>query len=259
MKKILMFLAGVMLLTSCGSTTEGLTNGAMFGSIIGSAIGGATGGWRGRDIGTLVGMATGAATGAAIGAASEQAQGRAYQQGVRDGRASKDDAYVAQHRREFYANKENGNGTDDSGYSSDAVYNDVITLDGSSAPKTDNKQPALRFEHAVQVGNVRFINDANTTHIGKGELVKIAFDIRNTTADVIKNIVPVVIETTGNKRIMVSPSTMIESLPGKRALRYTAFVSAQKNLKSGQAHFVLSVKSGDKTISNIVEFDVPLE
>lgn len=263
MRKILMFLAGVMLLTSCGSASEGMVNGAMFGSIIGSAIGGVSGGWRGRDVGTLVGMATGAMAGAAMGAANEQAQEKAYRQGVRDGRASKDDAYVAQHRREFYQNKENKRANDASGYSDDAIYDDVVTLDGvsSAAPTTDNSstEPAIKFEHAVQIENVRFINDGNTTHIAKGELVKIAFDIRNTTPDVIHDIVPIVNETTGNKRIVISPSTMIENLPGRRALRYTAFVSAQKNLKTGMAHFTLCVKTADKVVSNVVEFDVPLD
>ena len=69
---------------------------------------------------------------------------------------------------------------------------------------------------------------------------------------------PMVQETTGNKRLLISPSTMIETLDAHKAIRYTAFISAQDNLKTGAAHFRISVLAGKTLVSNIVEFDIPL-
>lgn len=255
-----MFLAGVLMLTSCGSTESGLFTGAAFGSIIGSCIGGIAGGPRGHDVGTLVGLASGAAMGAAVGHANE----RSY--------------YTAD--QASYSNSNYSSTTEDiSGYSSNAVYDDVITMQPAVLKASDvtttgesyvrdttvtlnQLQEALSnapvSQYAVTIQNVRFINDSNTEHISKGELVKIAFEMRNTSGSTLAGLVPSVEETTGNKRLMISPSTMIESLASKRALRYTAYVSAQKNLKTGTAHFRVSVKSNNAVISNVVEFDIPL-
>ena len=72
MKKLIILAAGVLVLSSCGTTGSGAFAGASFGGMIGSAIGGIIGGPRGSDVGTLIGMGTGAAAGAAIGSAAEK-------------------------------------------------------------------------------------------------------------------------------------------------------------------------------------------
>lgn len=254
MKKVIMFLAGVLMLTSCGSTEGGLFTGATFGSIIGSCIGGISGGPRGSDIGTLVGMAAGAATGAAIGAANEQ---QYYAQ-----------AETSSNSYSSYRSSRPSN--DESGYSSNGGYDDSFTMQPVSPSNevTDTtisinalqkaQSEMAASQYPVTLSEVRFINDSNTEHIGRGELVKISFELRNTSGGMLSSLVPTVQETTGNKRLMISPSTMIESLAAGKVLRYTTYISAQKNLKTGVAHFVVSVKSNGATVSNVVEFDIPL-
>ena len=127
----------------------------------------------------------------------------------------------------------------------------------STSSKTTVK-PMTKYATNIRIENISFVNNDNTVHIAKGEVAKIVFEIRNVTASSWDNIVPTVEETTGNKRLLVSPSIMIESIAPHRAVRYTAFISAQKNLKTGTAHFKLSVKRNGEVFSNVEEFDVPL-
>lgn len=224
-----LLMMGVVTMTSCGTAASGAFNGATFGGIIGSCIGGISGGPRGSDIGTLVGMATGAAAGVAIGSAVERrAQGDGY-------------AYSGGGAAEYGAAER----------SEQPVYDDVITLQ-------PQRQGAAEQNTSIVVDNVRFINDAGTMHIARGELVKISFEIRNTTAGDITNIVPVVDETTRNKRLMHSPTTMVESLGPHKGIRYTAYISAQDNLRTGTAHFRIYVMTGNAVVSNVIEFDIPL-
>lgn len=242
MKALSSLIVGAIIVSSCGSTGSGAFSGAMLGGVIGSCIGGIGGGPRGSDIGTLVGMAGGAAAGAAIANAAEQQQARAYNAA----RYSNDsyDSYSSQ-------------GSDPGERSEKPVYDDVITMDGGQTQQ--QKEDAKAYATDIRIDNIRFINNSNTTHISKGELVKISFEVRNVTNSASTNIVPMVQETTGNKRILISPSTMIESLAPHKAIRYTAFVSAQKNLKTGTAHFRLCVMSNGGVVSNVEEFDIPLE
>lgn len=250
MKKLVILIVGAIMMTSCGTTGTGALTGAMFGGMIGSAIGGIGGGPRGSDIGTLIGMSAGAMAGAAVGSAAEQQTTQSY---------------YAQHHDGTYtrSSSENNYGQRGGAYqqgterSDQPLYDDVITME--TPTDTMPAVTAPLYTTDIVISNVRFINDANTQHISAGELVRISFEIRNVTQETKYNIVPVVKETTGNKRLLVSPSTLIESLPARKALRYTAFVSAQENLKSGTAHFVISVDANKNVASNIVEFDVPLE
>ena len=61
-------LSAALLVSGCGSISDGGASGgflgAELGSILGSAIGGISGGPRGSDVGTIVGMAGGAVMGA---------------------------------------------------------------------------------------------------------------------------------------------------------------------------------------------------
>ena len=268
-------------LSSCTTTGAGAMTGAMFGGVIGSSIGGIGGGYRGSNVGTLVGMAAGAATGAAIGAAAEAKEREAEAEFIREERES-----VREHYRSLGINNAKPDDTDDvygsprrsdaSGYSSDPVYDDRIEL----TPSTNNPTPTTSagsvstttvptavvevsetsavIATPIKIENARFINEQNTTHIAKGELVKISFEIRNMSDAAINNVVPVVKETTGNKHLLISPSTLVERLAAHKAIRYTAYVSAEKTLKTGTAHFVIAIYSDNNQISNTIEFDVTL-
>lgn len=204
MKKLIIFIAGVMMLTSCGTTGSGAFSGAMFGGMIGSAIGGIIGGPRGSDVGTIVGMATGAVGGAAIEAASER-------------------------------------------------------KDQQQAAPYDSEVTDIAESQYIDIRNATFQGEKDDQHIYGGETAKISFEIHNMTGNIVTNLVPMVKETTENKRLAVSPAIMIENLGPHRALRYTAYISAQDNLKRGTAHFQLYIMNGRDVVSNTIEFDMPLE
>lgn len=206
MKKLIILAAGVVMLSSCGTTGSGAFAGASFGGMIGSAIGGIIGGPRGSDVGTLIGMGTGAAAGAAIGSAAEKQ--------VEDNRSAR----------------------------SEVVYQD----------------PADNYANVVTICNARFVNNSGSVHIAKGETAKISFEIHNSTSEVLYNLVPMVRETTGNRRLSVSPAILLETLGAGRAVRYTAFITAEDNLKKGTAHFNICVETDGRPVSNTVELDVPL-
>ena len=243
-----------LLLTSCTTTGGGAMTGAMFGSIIGSSIGGISGGPRGSDIGTLVGMAVGAGTGAAVGAANE----------------AKEREQVREHYRNLHIDRKGAPGKQeagddmygDSGYSADPVYDDRIDFDAPQPAgvrsATVTPLPAEETATPILIENARFINNDNTTHIAKGELVKISFEVRNVSGKSLYGIVPTVKETTGNKHLIISPATMIESIGSHRAIRYTAYISAEQSLKKGSAHFQITVVSAGEQLSNVIDFDVPL-
>ena len=269
----------VMLTTSCTTTGGGALTGAMFGSVIGSSIGGIGGGYRGSNVGTLVGMAVGAGTGAAIGAAAEAQQREAEAEYRRAERES-----VREHYRSLGINARPDDSDDvyggaprrsndgGSGYSSEPIYDDRIEFDATPNDHIIAKNDSTGVPRAVVevsetgatittpvlIENTRFINNDNTTHIAKGELVKISFEIRNKSGESLYGIVPTVVETTGNKHLLISPATMIEQIPPHGALHYTAYVSAEKSLKKGTAHFQISITSAGAQLSNVVDFDVSL-
>ena len=214
-------------------------------------------------------------------AAAEAKEREAEAEFIREERES-----VREHYRSLGINNAKPDDTDDvygsprrsdaSGYSSDPVYDDRIEL----TPSTNNPTPTTSagsvstttvptavvevsetsavIATPIKIENARFINEQNTTHIAKGELVKISFEIRNMSDAAINNVVPVVKETTGNKHLLISPSTLVERLAAHKAIRYTAYVSAEKTLKTGTAHFVIAIYSDNNQISNTIEFDVTL-
>ena len=294
----LIITCSTMVLSSCTTTGAGAMTGAMFGGVIGSSIGGIGGGYRGSNVGTLVGMAAGAATGAAIGAAAEAKEREAEAEFIREERESVREHYRSlginnakpDDNDDVYGSPRR---SDASGYSSDPVYDDRIELTpstnnptpttgaGSVSTTTTGSTPTINISSTpvtttvpaavvevsetsavittpIKIENARFINEQNTTHIAKGELVKISFEIRNMSDAAVNNVVPVVKETTGNKHLLISPSTLVERLAAHKAIRYTAYVSAEKTLKTGTAHFVIAVYSDNNQISNTIEFDVTL-
>ena len=271
--------------------------GAMFGGMIGSSIGGISGGWRGHDVGTLVGMAVGAGTGAAIGAAAESKERESIREHYRSLGIDNDADYGYEETPRTVGRTSAVPNTDDddvygvgsskpdnnSGYSSKPIYDDRIEMDANplgkpsqqaganvsqsgSQSNNGNVPPAVVevsetgtvISTPIQIENARFINNDNTVHIAKGELVKISFEVRNMSNKNLYGIVPTVKETMGNKHLYISPATMIENLGARKAIRYTAYVSAEKSLKKGTAHFTITVESAGKQLSNVIEFDVPL-
>ena len=55
------------------------------------------------------------------------------------------------------------------------------------------------------------------------------------------NVVPVVVETTGMKRIYISPSVMIEQITPRNGVKYTANISAGERIKTGNVTIRIAI------------------
>ena len=283
MKKYLVLtVCAAMVLTGCGTYTgAGAYTGANIGSVLGSAIGGITGGHRGYHVGTLVGMAGGAIVGGAIGSATdkkhsddvhrhyEQVQQRKAQQGNSGYNNSGYDnrQYGSDYNSSGYSFDSTDSGYDASGSGDDRLYD----FDGGdytgdySATEARVTTPAASsanrmysdygYTPQIQIRNARFVDDNHDNTLVSNEVSKVIFEVVNTSNETLYDIVPTVVESTGNKRIYISPSMHVERLAPGAAIRYTAMVKAGK-LKDGTATFCVSVLQGNKSMSQVQEFTV---
>ena len=251
MKKfIVISLAGAMLLSSCSTTESGASNGAFFGSILGSAIGGITGGYRGSDIGTIVGMAGGAVVGAAIGQASEKEEQRKYDEYMR--------------RRNDLSGFDPNNGGDQSGFDPNNGGDDRIVMEEEVPSQTVTLDELKRMEgfnvninESIQLRHEDFSDANGDGFITPGEECKVSFEIMNNSDVEIFDVIPTVIETTGNKHIHISPTVRIESIRPHQGVRYTATVLADKRLKDGNAVIRVTVTQGRNDIASMAkEFNI---
>ena len=251
MKKfIVISLAGAMLLSSCSTTESGASNGAFFGSILGSAIGGITGGYRGSDIGTIVGMAGGAVVGAAIGQASEKEEQRKYDEYMR--------------RRNDQSGFDPNNGNDQSGFDPNNGGDDRIVMEEEVPSQTVTLDELKRMEgfnvninESIQLRHEDFSDANGDGFITPGEECKVSFEIMNNSDVEIFDVIPTVIETTGNKHIHISPTVRIESIRPHQGVRYTATVLADKRLKDGNAVIRVTVTQGRNDIASMAkEFNI---
>ena len=251
MKKfIVISLAGAMLLSSCSTTESGASNGAFFGSILGSAIGGITGGYRGSDIGTIVGMAGGAVVGAAIGQASEKEEQRKYDEYMR--------------RRNDQSGFDPNNGGDQSGFDPNNGGDDRIVMEEEVPSQTVTLDELKRMEgfnvninESIQLRHEDFSDANGDGFITPGEECKVSFEIMNNSDVEIFDVIPTVIETTGNKHIHISPTVRIESIRPHQGVRYTAAVLADKRLKDGNAVIRVTVTQGRNDIASMAkEFNI---
>lgn len=270
MKKIFIYTAcAALLLTGCGTYTgSGAFTGAHFGTILGSAIGGITGGPRGSDVGTIIGMAGGAVVGAAIGSAADNANRRE----------------VHEHYEQVQRNKSQRNYPNDRGYSNDR-YNDnsgyfdpsgsgddrLYDFNGSDytsdysassakvvapgASSIEEISTGYSVNNQIEVRNPRFVDDNRDGYINSNEVSKVIFEVYNNSDQVLYDLQPVVVESSGMKNLYISPSVHVEHLAPGKGIRYTAMVKTGR-MKSGNATFCISVLQGNKVMSNVTEFSV---
>ena len=251
MKKfIVISLAGAMLLSSCSTTESGASNGAFFGSILGSAIGGITGGYRGSDIGTIVGMAGGAVVGAAIGQASEKEEQRKYDEYMR---RRNDQSGFAPNNGGDQSGFDPNNGGDDRIVMEEEVPSQTVTLDELKRMEGFN----VNINESIQLRHEDFSDANGDGFITPGEECKVSFEIMNNSDVEIFDVIPTVIETTGNKHIHISPTVRIESIRPHQGVRYTATVLADKRLKDGNAVIRVTVTQGRNDIASMAkEFNI---
>ena len=102
--------------------------------------------------------------------------------------------------------------------------------------------------------NARFVDSNEDNTLNRNETAKVIFEIRNNGTHTLYDVLPTVIETTGNKHIFISPSVHVESIAPGHVIRYTAMVKADNRLKNGTACICVSVIQGGKTISKVNQF-----
>lgn len=284
-KSFIIGMSALLLLGSCDTYTgTGAYMGSTLGSIFGSAIGGIAGGPHGSDVGTIVGMVGGAVAGAAIGQATDQKQQaqreadiadmrarRAERQARRQGSYGNDNTYG--HGNNYGYDKQgsdySGSGFDANNGGDDRIY-DFKGSDYSgdySARQPDVNMPMqssvdnlaenLKYTPDIEIKNARFVDDNQDGKIERGELSKVIFEVYNRGNHTLYDVVPTVVEATGNRHIMISPNMHVESIQPGKGIRYTALVKADNRLKDGNAQFCVSVVQGNKKISKVCEFDIP--
>ncbi|MCR4854055.1 MAG: hypothetical protein K5893_10750 [Prevotella sp.] len=258
MKKVAIFAVGAaLLLSSCGSyTASGAYTGSSLGSILGSAIGGLTGGPRGSDWGTIIGMAGGAVVGGAIGNAADQSRRQQIEEYHQ--RAEARSAHRSTVGQDRYDNSQNYG--DNGYYDPQNGGDDRIDLGIAGAPGSQAgvASPRLSAESgALVISNIRYLDDNGDQMLGAGEVAKIAFDLKNTSNQTLYNVKPIVVETTGNRHILVSPSINVESIAPGSGIRYTATVVGDRSLRRGTAQFEVSAETDGKVnVSGGQVFDI---
>lgn len=284
-KSFIIGMSALLLLGSCDTYTgTGAYMGSSLGSIFGSAIGGIAGGPHGSDVGTIVGMVGGAVAGAAIGQATDQKQQAQREADIADMRVRRAERHAR--RQGAYGNDNtyghgnnygydnqgsdySGSGFDANNGGDDRIY-DFKGSDYSgnySAKQPDVNMPMqssvdnlaenLKYTPDIEIKNARFVDDNQDGKIERGELSKVIFEVYNRGNHTLYDVVPTVVEATGNRHIMISPNMHVESIQPGKGIRYTALVKADNRLKDGNAQFCVSVVQGNKKISKVCEFDIP--
>ena len=257
-------LCSSLVMGSCDTYTgSGAYAGGSIGSILGSAIGGLSGGPRGSDMGTIIGMAGGAVVGAVIGSQADQAQAEreaAYQQDRVERRSGSDysNTPVTDNPEIFDSN----NGGDDRLYDfkgKDYTGDYSAQTPTTSMPTATVEELGARFSYSptLEIVNARFVDDNEDNCLNRNETCKVIFEIVNQGHAPVYDVVPTVVETTGNKHIFISPSIHVEKISPASGVRYTAMVKADRKLKDGMARFCVSVIHEGKSISKVNEFNIP--
>lgn len=263
-KVILLMLCSSLVMSSCDTYTgSGAYAGGSIGSILGSAIGGLSGGPRGSDMGTIIGMAGGAVVGAVIGSQADQAQAdreAAYQHDRVERRSGSDysNTPVTDNSEIFDSN----NGGDDRLYDfkgKDYTGDYSAQQPTTSMPTATVEELGARFSYSptLEIVNARFVDDNEDNCLNRNETCKVIFEILNRGYKPVYDVVPTVVETTGNKHIFISPSIHVEKISPGSGVRYTAMVKADRKLKDGMARFCVSVIHEGKSISKVNEFNIP--
>lgn len=113
------------------------------------------------------------------------------------------------------------------------------------------------YSPTLEIVNARFVDFNEDNTLNRNETCKVIFEIMNRGNSPVYDVVPTVVETTGNKHIYISPSIHVEKITPGRGIRYTAMVKADNRLKNGMAHFCVSVIHEGKSISKVNEFNIP--
>lgn len=115
----------------------------------------------------------------------------------------------------------------------------------------------MTYNADIEVRAARFVDENQDGKLQRGELCKIIFEVINRGAKPLADVVPTVVETTGNRHIYISPNMHVESIMPGKGIRYTALVKADNRLKKGTACFCVSAIQGGTNMSKVSEFRIP--
>ena len=255
MKKFLIFaLCSLFLMSRRDTYTgSGAYMGGSIGSILGSAIGGLSGGPRGSDMGIIIGMAGGAAVGAVIGSQADQRQQQQVEQYQRDkahraerraarskqqnsiGQSGYDQSDYGQrgYDQPVYGtsnSEDNSDVFDSTNSGDDRLYDfngkDYVGDYSAQQPTTvmpSSKMEALgsnwSYSPTLEIVNARFVDSNEDNTLNRNETCKVIFEIMNRGNNPVYDVVPTVVETTGNKHIYISPSIHVEKITPGRGIR----------------------------------------
>ena len=216
--------ASLLILSGCGTsqTASGDPGAILAGAAIGGNVGGAIGGLIGDNNGGWRGGYRGSAIGTIIGTIAGAAIGNAVsapKQETYGYRIERTEPYKSQHET----------------YPAPSVF--------------DN----------LRIRNIRFIDDSRDHVISSGEKSKVIFEIMNEGEQTIYNVVPMVTETTGMKRIYISPPVMVEQIAPHNGVKYTATISAGERIKTRNVTIRVAVADGNGQQYDWQEFSLPTE
>ena len=123
-------------------------------------------------------------------------------------------------------------------------------------PRPEGRPSAI---NNLKIRNIRFIDDNRDHVINSGENCKVVFEIINEGNRSAFNVVPVVAEITGMKRIYISPSVMIEQIAPQEGVKYTASISAGDRIKTGEVVIRIAVADENGQEYDWQEFSLPTQ
>ncbi len=225
-----------LLTSSCSSYNQinGVATGASLGGIFGSSVGGLMGGPRGADKGTIAGMIIGGA----IGAAATSSKQKTRRPSHNDSQNQSDPTFHGYSR----SNDNDDVYSSSSSNNSNGVEYGTYKTSGYDVPYADTADL-----QALEVTNLRFLDENNNRRIDTDEKAYLVFDIYNRGEKALYNVAPNI--TCNSKRVVISAATSVDCVQPGQGIRYKAAVVAVRKLSSSTPiTFTISFGQGKQQV-----------
>lgn len=222
-KSFIGILTIALLLSSCGTSQSaaGDPNAVATGALIGSNVGGAIGSLIGESNNGWRGSYRGSAIGTIVGALA----GAAIANAATAPKKQETNDYRIEDVRPGRQEMPSGNAA---------------------------------FER-LKIRNIRFIDSNRNQTVNSEESCKIIFEVVNEGNRTAYNVVPLVTETTGMKRIHISSSVMVEQIASHDGIKYTANLQAGERIKTGEIVIHIAVTDEYGNEYDWQEFALPTQ
>lgn len=108
----------------------------------------------------------------------------------------------------------------------------------------------------IEISNITYADENGDGVLSSGENAQLYFDVINTSEEPFYGLMPVVLSYK-TKRIFISDPIRIDTIQGKRALRYVAEICADKSIPNGTAFLKISLHYGQDQNIDIQEICIP--